>query len=218
MPPLRLRYQTLEFQDTDIHIRSLRDRQEFSDPLGEADALGISSAQWSLFGVVWDSSRALAEQMVGFDIANKRILEVGCGMALASLLLNSRNADITATDYHPEAASFLIENTRLNNGSKIPFLRTNWASITDGLGHFDVIIGSDLLYEREHIELLSEFIDRHASPNCEIILVDPGRGNHALFSKKMRSLGYSHRQHKITPTSDMSPSFKGQMLFYRKHT
>lgn len=216
MPPLRLRYQTLEFPNTDIHIRSLRDRQEFSDPLGEADALGISSAQWSLFGIVWDSSRALANQMVSFDIANKRILEVGCGMALASLLLSSRNADITATDYHPEAASFLIENTRLNSGNKIPFLRTHWRSTQDGLGGFDVIIGSDLLYEREHIELLSGFIDRHANPNCEVILVDPGRGNHALFSKKMCTLGYSHRQHHILPASGMSPSFKGQMLFYRK--
>ncbi|ASJ96059.1 MULTISPECIES: class I SAM-dependent methyltransferase [Shewanella] len=212
----RVRYQTLEYPHTDIHIRSLRDRQEYSDPLGEAESLGISSAQWSLFGVLWDSGKALADQMVSFDIDNKRILEVGCGMALASLLLNSRQADITATDYHPEAGNFLRENVRLNQGETIPFLRTSWDSHSDGLGQFDLIIGADLLYEREHIELLSTFIHRHAAPACEVILVDPGRGNHAAFSKKMCSLGYSHHQEKIAPTAEMSPSFKGQMLYYQQ--
>ena len=38
----------------------------------------------------------------------KRILEVGCGIGLSSLILNRLNADITATDYHPEAEKFLI--------------------------------------------------------------------------------------------------------------
>jgi len=106
MPPIRVRYQTIEVDSFDIHVRSLWDKQQFSDSLGEAEAMGISSAQWSLFGVVWPSSEVLAHEMADFPIQGKRILEVGCGMALTSLLLNSRHADITATDIHPEAGSF----------------------------------------------------------------------------------------------------------------
>lgn len=41
MTTLRVRYQTLEFGTADIHIRSLRDNQEFSD--NDGAALGISS-------------------------------------------------------------------------------------------------------------------------------------------------------------------------------
>jgi len=41
---LRVRYQTIEFADADIHLRTLRDNQELSDELSEAIALGISSA------------------------------------------------------------------------------------------------------------------------------------------------------------------------------
>jgi 2-polyprenyl-3-methyl-5-hydroxy-6-metoxy-1,4-benzoquinol methylase len=216
MTAIRFRYQTIEFEDADIHIRSLRDKQQFSDPLGEAEALGISSAQWSLFGVVWESGEILAREMRSFDIAGKRILEVGCGMALSSLLLNSRHADITATDYHPEAGGFLAENVRLNNGRKIPFLRTGWADLNDGLGRFDVVIGADLLYELEHVELLSAFINRHANPQCEVILVDPGRGNHASFSKKMVALGYSHSQRKPGNFEGMAKPYKGQILQYRR--
>ncbi len=217
MTTVRLRYQTIEIDNTDIHVRSLRDKQQFSDTLGEAEALGISSAQWPLFGVIWESSEILAHEMAHFAFKDKRILEVGCGIALSSLLLNTRHADITATDIHPEAGSYLAENVRLNNGRKIPFLRTSWEDSCDGLGRFDVIIGSDLLYERAHIELLSNFINQHANPECEVILVDPGRGNHAAFSKKMVKLGYSHNQHKSEYSDLLTREFKGQVLRYSRH-
>src|SRR5680860_342426 len=105
--PLRLRYQTIEVGHTDIHLCTLRDNQQFNDPEGAADALGISSAAWPIFGVVWPSGLVLANHMLNYPIEGKRILEIGCGMALSSLLLNARQADITATDYHPEVEHFL---------------------------------------------------------------------------------------------------------------
>lgn len=100
METVRLRYQTIDVSGFDIHVRSLRDKQQFADALGEAEAMGISSAQWSLFGVVWDSGTVLANEMATFAIEGKRILEVGCGMALTSLLLNARHADITLSLIH----------------------------------------------------------------------------------------------------------------------
>tara|TARA_R110002072_G_scaffold184083_1_gene340422 strand:- start:66047 stop:66688 length:642 start_codon:yes stop_codon:yes gene_type:complete len=212
---MRVRYQTLEYKDVDIHIKTLRDNQEFNDPLKEAEALGISSAQWSLFGVLWDSGKVLALVMENYEIEGKRILEIGCGMALSSLLLNSRHADITATDYHPEAGNFLAENVRLNQGRSIPFLRTDWGNTNDGLGMFDVLIGSDVLYERGHIDLLSQFIERHAKPKCDVILVDPGRGNHAPFTKKMIRLGYDHSQETVEKSA-IEQVFKGTILTYSR--
>lgn len=198
-PTIRVRYQTFEFEQFDIHLCSLRDKQQFDDPFGEAEAMGISDAQWSLFGVVWESSRILASEMQNFNIKDKRILEIGCGIGLTSLLLNARHADITATDYHPEAGKFLSRNCILNNEKEIPFLRTDWKDEISGLGFFDVIIGSDLLYEQNHIDLLSEFIEQHANPECEVIIVDPGRGKHARFSRKMVELGFNHSQEKPEP-------------------
>ncbi|UUA72841.1 class I SAM-dependent methyltransferase [Cellvibrio sp. QJXJ] len=217
MTTLRVRYQTLEFGTTDIHIRSLRDNQEFSDDEGAAAALGISSASWPIFGIVWPSGEVLAHLMAEFDFAGKRILEVGCGIALASLILNHRRADITATDYHPGVADFLNKNTQLNKDRLIPFVRTGWNDALSDLGLFDVIIGSDLLYEAEHVELLAGFINQHAAAQCEVILIDPGRGHHAKFSKKMLSLGYSHSQNKVqVHTQEGRQNFSGQILRYQR--
>ena len=56
MSEIRISYQTIEFGKIDIHLRTLRNKQEFLDDDDIAKKLGISSAQWSLFGVVWPSS------------------------------------------------------------------------------------------------------------------------------------------------------------------
>ena len=215
MPSLpRVRYQTIEFGDVDIHVRTLRDHMQYLDVDKVAEKLGISSATWPLFGMVWASGRILANHMVDFKIADKRILEVGCGIGLASLVLNHRLADITATDYHPEVEAFLLENVLLNKGRKIPFVRTGWEDEGCTLGRFDLVIGSDLLYERGHAELLSQFIDQHAKPHCEVVLVDPGRGNQGRFSKKMTALGYSHTGYKPENLTCPELLFKGRILSY----
>ena len=216
MADLRLSYQTVEFGKTDIHLCTLRSRQEYADPDGIAEKLGISSASWPIFGVIWPSSLVLAHYMADYDTAGKRILEIGCGMALTSLLLSKRQADVTATDYHPEVEFFLQRNIALNGGEPIPYERTGWADGDDTLGQFDLIIGSDLLYEDEHIDLLVDFIDAHARPQCEVILVDPGRGRKNKASKKMMSLGYRSDQSKPTHTDYLDQPFKGHILKFER--
>ena len=89
------------------HLRVLSDTRQFADPDGHGERLGISSAQWSLFGQVWPSGQQLAQAMLDFDIAGKRILELGCGIGLASLVLQRRGARVVASDIHPLAESFL---------------------------------------------------------------------------------------------------------------
>jgi len=40
--------------------------------------------------------------MLDYKTEGKRILEIGCGIDLSSLLLNEKHADITVNDDHPE--------------------------------------------------------------------------------------------------------------------
>lgn len=214
--PVRIRYQTIEFENVDIHVCTLRDNQQFDDPDDVALNLGISSATWPLFGVIWPSGLVLAHYMATHQTAGKRILEMGCGMALSSLLLNQRHDDITATDYHPEAGFFLERNAQLNNGDAINFRRIDWADETGDLGLFDIIIGSDLLYEDEHIKLVADFIQKHASPACEVILVDPGRGRKNKLTRQMETHGYRYLHEKPANTDYLDKPFKGHIMrFWR---
>ena len=216
MSSLRIRYQTIEIGDIDLHLRTLRDRQQFHDPQGVAESLGISSAFWPLFGVVWPSSVVLANFLHDYDTADKRILEVGCGIGLTSLMLNKRHADITATDHHPEAEGFLVKNAALNDGETIHYERLDWNDSVSRLGHFNLIVGSDLLYEDQHIKQLAGFIEQHASPICEVLIVNPGRGRKNKFTDQMTGYGFTYTHFKPQDVDYLSEPFKGHILRFNR--
>ncbi len=137
-------------------------------------------------------------------------------MALSSLLLNKQRADITATDYHPEANKFLQRNTQLNDDRDINFELVNWADTEDSLGVFDLIIGSDILYEDAHTQLLADFIEAHSKPVCEVLIVDPGRGRKNKMSARMEKFGFTSTHLKPAHTDFLDNEFKGNILKFER--
>ena len=217
MSALRYRFHTRELGDHDIHYRALRSKQEYDDSDGEAAALGISSASWPLFGVVWQAGEVLAKLMAEYDIGDRRILEVGCGIGLASLVLNKRLVDISATDIHPHARRNLHFNTQLNEDRHIPFLGTAWEDERDeAFGQFDLMIGSDVLFEPDHAVKLAHFFELYARPTCEVILVDAGRGLCNEFSRCMEANGYSQERLDDIAPFTKPESFTGRIQRYRR--
>ncbi len=173
---------TVQVGGRDYRIRALRDRLEEPDPL---------------FGVLWPAGIALAEQMAAYPVAGKRVLEAGCGLALPSLVLKRRGADVTATDHHPQAEEFLRFNAKANGIPAVPFTLGSWNDLQ--LGAFDLIIGADLLYEPDHPALLASFLERHAAPGAEIVIADPGRRQLAKFRKLMTARNYNCTQTRFPP-------------------
>lgn len=214
--PYQLKFEIVSGSGDDLQLRSLLDRQQFYDPLGEAEREGISSSAWPIFGLLWPSGRVLAHVMLTFELGGRRILELGCGLALASLVVHRRGGNITASDCHPLAADFLLENLKLNRLPVMKYQSGNWSRSNPILGRFDLIIGSDVLYDRGQPEVLSQFIDLHAQPDAEVLIVDPDRGNRVSFSRKMDSLGYSHTETRISTLPGDGGKYKGRLLKYVK--
>ena len=105
----RYRYQTIEIEQTEVTLRVLCDPSQCSD-----------DQTFPLFGIIWASSEVLSALMLKVDIEGKRILEIGCGMALVGHVLNSRGADITAMNIHPVPGELLQSTTELNKTNPIP--------------------------------------------------------------------------------------------------
>lgn len=216
MQNYRLKREIITICLVEYRICSLFDRQQFDEDDREAMALGITSSTWSLFGVVWPASRVLAAEVSVANLAGKRVLEIGCGIGLASIVLHKMGADITASDYHPRAKEFLNRNILDNGLSPIKFQAVDFEQENPLLGKFDLIIASDVLYQPHHAESLARLIASHSSDNVEVIVVDPGRENRAKFTHNMIALGYSH--HFSNFNQQLSPSLrcKGRILHYRR--
>lgn len=217
MPGYSTRELNLSIGGQVLHIRALSDRQQFADPHGLARQAGISSAQWSLFGQVWPAGERLAELMCDYPIAGKRVLEIGCGLGLSSLVLKRRRANITASDHHPLARVLLAHNAKVNRLAPIPYCDLPWGGCNTTLGRFDLIVGADILYERGQAELLAGIVARHAGSGCEIVITDPGRGNSAEFSRALALQGFALTSSAMPAAVAGGPSGRGHLLAYLRH-
>ncbi|GFZ97391.1 class I SAM-dependent methyltransferase [Dyella caseinilytica] len=216
MPGYSTRNERVSIGGHIYRLRVLTDKQQFSDPDGHADRLGISSAQWSLFGQVWPSGRLLAQAMHRFDISQKRVLELGCGIGLASLVLQHRGADVVASDVHPLAEAFLAYNAALNELPALHYRQLRWNVPLPTLGHFDLIIASDVLYEIDHAELLAGVVKQHAYPKAEVLVTDPGRGHSNRFSRLLEMQGFTLEEKRCPMDDSDSPPFRGRLLHYTR--
>ena len=214
VPGYLLKTETLAVGGVPTLIRSLLDRQQFADPLGAALALGISSASWPLFGLVWPSALVLATHMQSVPRGARRVLEVGCGLALASLVVHRRSGRITASDRHPLTEAFLLENLRLNAMAPLPYRHGDWAAPNPLLGRFDLIVGSDVLYDRALPDQLCAFIELHAEASAEVVIVDPDRGNRASFNRGMHDLGFARNERAVRALPGSGLPYKGRLLSY----
>lgn len=185
MPGYTTREITVTVKEQPYRLRVLSDRQQYADPDGHSRRLGISPAQWSLFGQLWPTGQVLAKTMAEIDIAGRRILELGCGIGLASLVLQRRGADVVASDIHPLAGPFLAYNSALNGLPPVHYRHFSWHEPLPSLGRFDLIIAADVLYEPGQAAALAGVIRRHARDNAEVVLSDPGRGHTGAFTRKL---------------------------------
>lgn len=149
------------------------------------------------FGVLWPSAQALSHFLANHPelVRNKKVIELGCGLALPSLVAKHLGADILATDFHPEVESYVKRNAR-HSELVLPYQRLNWRE-DNNLGEFDLVLGSDILYESKHPKEVARGLLRYTKKGSLVILSDPGRAYLQKFLDAMNELGHREEMHLV---------------------
>jgi predicted nicotinamide N-methyase len=148
------------------------------------------------FGVIWPSARGLAQFLSDLPqsaLSNKNVLELGCGLALPSMLASKIGAQVIATDFHPEVPGFLKTNIQKNQLENLNYRAVNWEVEMPNFEKFDWVIGSDVLYEKRYAESLAKTIDQLVKPDGKVLIADPGRPYLQSFVDAMKSFGFQER-------------------------
>ena len=135
------------------------------------------------WAVLWRSGVALARFVASSAVADLRVVELGCGLGLPSLVAASRGASVLATDFEPEALELVARNAASNDVS-VETMLVDWSSAESLVerGPFDLVLAADVLYDPDAVEPLLTLLPRLAP--C-VWLADPGRPPAAGFLERL---------------------------------
>jgi predicted nicotinamide N-methyase len=117
----------------------------------------------------------LAERVVPMQADGRRLLELGCGAGLVSVAAAIAGFDVTASDYYEDALRFTALNVLVNTGTLIDTREADWRRFPHDMGRFDLVVASDVLYEREYAGLIASVLDRTLTGRGRALIADPGR-------------------------------------------
>lgn len=143
------------------------------DLISEADY--VKDERLPYWADIWPSSRALAARIGELRGGGRQLLELGCGMGLVASSAARAGFDVTATDYYEDALLFTQVNVFANTGVLPETRYVDWRAFPADLEWFDLVIASDVLYEKEYAPLLATAFAQTLSRRGLGIVADPGR-------------------------------------------
>jgi predicted nicotinamide N-methyase len=142
----------------------------------------------------WPSSFALARNLLDDDSVlgdgnGRTVLELGCGAGLVAIAATLAGFTVTASDYYEDALRFARVNVWRAAKTRIDVMHLDWRALPVLLPRYDVVIASDVLYERPYAPLVAEVIARTLAFGGVAVVADPGRLAAPAFVESCPALG-----------------------------
>lgn len=193
-PAIRERYDTVlrevRVGEEVFTLLAVRDTNALVDAIDPAAF--AADERFPYWADLWVSSVVLAEHLSGLA-AGTRVLELGCGLGLAGIAAARAGATVTLTDIDPDALLFAAENTALNlepgQRERVTISPMDWRG-PGPQAQFDLVIGSDIVYERRFFEPLLAMLSHIIAPGGAVLLAEPDRAVGKDFLAQARSAGW----------------------------
>ncbi len=127
---------------------------------------------------VWEASLVLADYVATIK-PPKRILELGAGLGVPSLVAAKIGHKVVATDYEKLPLEFIELSAKENNLS-VETRILDWRN-PDLSGKFDLIIGSEVVFRKSLFEPLLEIFKNYLADQGEVIISHPSERKRTLI-------------------------------------
>jgi predicted nicotinamide N-methyase len=178
-------------------------------------ALLAASARLAAFPfglILWESAPVLAEALAAgpLTVSGRRVLELGAGTGLAGLVAQWLGASVLQIDHNPDALELCRTNAGLNAIDGLRQALANWSDWRDD-SQYDLVIGSDVLYDREAHAPVLAILERNLAAGGHVLLTDPGRQHTPLFAAALEAARFRvSREVRRIPA--LAPAHPGQVV------
>jgi len=138
---------------------------------------------------IWPSARVLAARVLTERGNGRSLIELGCGAGLVSTAAAIAGFDVVASDYYADALRFTRANAYRNSGRDIGTRLLDWRALPSESTRYDVVVASDVLYERSYGPLVASALARFLAPDGFALVADPGRVARDDFVSALEPLG-----------------------------
>jgi len=84
-------------------------------------------------------------------------------------------------------------------------------------GELDLIIGSDVLDERDDAGTLAAYLNDHAAPVAQVWIIDPHRGNRPAFNRHMAMHGFVVNEQRLDRLeTTLQIGYRGRFVRYTR--
>ena len=171
------------------------------DLISEEDFAGDERLPY--WAAIWPASIVLATEIANGGLSavtpSRRAIELGCGIGVVTTAAMQAGVDVLATDYYEPALEFVRANTCLNLAREAKTRMVNWRELPSGIGRFDLLFASDVLYEREYAALFPRLFEKLLEFDGHAILADPGRVSTPAFLYACKGAGFKVVEMKSLP-------------------
>jgi predicted nicotinamide N-methyase len=198
---LRARFEVREetFAHRDFSVRMLLPRAA-DELIDEAEF--EADERLPYWADLWPSARGLTRHLLDRPPPERRILELGAGVALPSLALRSLGADPLATDYYADALRFAEANAARNGLAPLRAALLDWRDPSPA-ERFELVVAADVVYEQRNGLALAALLPRILADGGRMLLADPGRVYFGEFRDRMEEMDWVVEEIDVrTETSD----------------
>ena len=168
-------HQEYETESTDVVVNGRKFRillPKYLDRFIDPDEVLHDFPLWAK---IWQASWVLCGVLAEMPPdPRKRLLEIGAGIGLVSIVAATFGHRITMTEYNPDALNFARANAHLNQCPRLPILKLDWHD-PRVKGQFDTIVASEITYKPEHLRPLTQLFKSYLKPGGQIILASEMR-------------------------------------------
>jgi len=126
--------------------------------------------EFPLWAKIWPASWVLADFLAEMPVdPTKKIIEIGAGTGLVSIVAASFGHNITLTESNPDALLFARANAQCNGCPQLPILELDWncSQLRDSV---DYIVASEVAYKKDDLRALLSLFNRCMKPGGQIFL------------------------------------------------